>query len=240
MTGVDDGTCTVTLTLSKTGYSDLTHDYSVTINEGTLGDLTSPVYDAALRVGGAPVPLSTEPGGVPQGVTATWAYTTVGKRGSTVTSDICSIHAGNGTVTPGSAARIDDTCEITSTVTAIGYASKAAPVTTLNVRPGIIAVSNWGNYAPVTVGDPAADAPTLTGVTPTVGVSKMWESTTTSICRLDTSTGAVTGLDDGTCTITLTLSKTGYDSTERIYTITVQEGVMGALTEPVYDTNSKK
>ena len=237
VTGLDDGTCTVRLTISKAGYTDLTHDYDVGVNEGTLtaGSLTAPGYTAALRVGGNAVPVTTQPGGTPAGVTASWAYSAVGKRAGTETANICSVHNTNGAVTAGSAALSGDTCEITARVTATGYAQADAPVTTLTVSAGAITVTNQGTYAAVTVGENATAAPALTGLSP-ISAQKAYTTASSGQCSVDPDSGAVTGLDDGTdnCVVQLTLTATNYASTTLTYTISVQEGTMGTLTAPAY------
>ena len=77
---------------------------------------------------------------------------------------------------------------------------------------GTIAATAWGSYGTVTVGAGAVTAPTITDLTPS-GAEKSYASTTESICTVVQNTGAVTGVDGGTCNIDMTLTKTGY--TER-------------------------
>ena len=233
VTGLDDGTdnCEIQLALTQTHYDSTAHTYTISVQEGTLGALSAQGYTARLRVGGAAVPVTTNPSGAPDGVSSTWSYAAVGKRSGTVTANICTVDTA-GAVSPGTDARPNDICEVTATVAATGYAVKSASTVTLTVGAGVIAVADWGSYETVTVGAGSVSAPTISA-TP-AGVGKSY-STTSTACEVD-GNGAVTGLDDGTdnCEIQLVLSQTHYDSTAHTYTISVQEGTMGALAAPAY------
>ena len=237
VTGLDDGTdnCEIQLALSQTHYDSTTHTYTISVQEGTLGALSAQGYTARLRVGGAAVPVTTNPAGAPAGVSATWSYTAVGKRSGVVTANICTVDTA-GAVSPGTDARPNDTCEVTATLTATGYAAKSASTVTLTISTGLITVADWSGYGTVTVGAASVSAPSVT-VTPT-SVTKTY-STDFADCQVDGSTGVVTGLEDGTdnCVVELELSKTYYDSITHAYTISVSGGTMGALSAPVYDTN---
>ena len=57
VTGLDNGTCTVTLTLSKTGYADKTNEYTLTINEGVIAQTGWGTYGTVtVGAGGNPCP----------------------------------------------------------------------------------------------------------------------------------------------------------------------------------------
>ena len=243
VTGLDDGTCTVTLTLSATGYSDLAHSYTVTVNEGTLGALTGPVYSGSLRAGGGTLSVSTAPGGTPQGVTVTWSYAAVGKRGSTVTQDVCSVNSGNGLVSTGSAATSGDTCEITATATATGYAPKAAPVTTLTVALNQLPRLVWDEWddlptEAVAVGI-VIDPPTWDTTPYIYGVNESYTMDTPTVCYWEDEEEPyeIETLAGGTCEFTLTLSKAGYEDATHTYTFEVVLATMGTLTPPVYGSS---
>ena len=228
-------TCSVRVTVSRPGYTAKSNVYTaLNLGAGTLGTLTSPGYSATLRVGGSAVSVSTQPGGTPQGVSATWTYAATGKRGTTATANICSIVAsGNnaGRVTPGNAARPNDTCEVVATASVAGYTPKAAPTVTLTVGAGQVPISNWRTYPTVVVGQ-RVNAPTLNGLSAfTQGFS-----TSSSDCTLDTSNGRVTGVNAGTdnCSIVRTFSRTHYDTASHTYTFSIGKATMGTLTAPTY------
>ena len=67
VTGKDNGNCTVKLTLSRNGYTDKTHDYTVTINEGTIAVDGWGSYAASKTVGDAAIPAPDLVGVVPSG-----------------------------------------------------------------------------------------------------------------------------------------------------------------------------
>ena len=82
---------------------------------------------------------------------------------------------------------------------------------------GTIAATAWGSYGTVTVGAAAATAPTITELTPS-DAEKSYASATGSICTVVQNTGAVTGVDGGTCNIDMTLTKTGlYDEGSAVF-----------------------
>ena len=243
VTGLDDGTCSITLTLSATGYSDKTHTYTVTVNEGTLGTLTGPAYSGSLRAGGGSLSVSTAPGGTPQGVSVTWSYAAVGKRGSTVTQNICSVNSGNGQVTTGSAATSGDTCEITATATATGYAVKAAPITTLTVAlnqlPRLV-WDEWDDLPTEAVAVGIVINPPTWDTTPYIyGVNESYTMDTPTVCYWEDEEDPyeIETLAGGTCEFTLTLSKAGYEDATHTYTFEVVLATMGTLTPPVYGSS---
>ena len=105
-------------------------------------------------------------------------------------------------------------CEITLTISATGYDDLE-----LNNDVDIVAATmgaiTWPNNA-YSVGDitvpgtkALANAPTIASPTDT---TVAYSSTTPSICSVNAANGTITGVDDGTCIVRATFSKTGYGS----------------------------
>ena len=88
--------------------------------------------------------------------------------------------------------------------------------------------ARWGTYAMVTVGGGSVGAPDI-GITTPPGVDKAYTTTTSDVCSVNEETGAVTGQDDDTCEVTLTLSKEGFASTDYTYIISIQTGALAEI-----------
>ena len=115
-------------------------------------------------------------------------------------------------------------CVVEVTASLAGYVDR---VQRFRITPssGAIAVSSWGSYLGVKVGASAVSAPALTSVNPS-DADKGYALAGDSIgCNVDDA-GAVTGTGAGmgACKVVLTLSKTGYDDLENVYTIDVAQG----------------
>ena len=70
------------------------------------------------------------------------------------------------------------------------------------------------------MGTSATAAPALVELEPSTATLS-YSSNTSTICTVVEGTGAVTGIDAGTCEIDLTLSKTGYTDKTNRYSLTV-------------------
>ena len=151
VTAIDDGTCTITATLSKTGYTDKTNNYDITINEGTIAVSNWGTYSSVTvgaSAGAAPNLLGFNPSD------ATKNYTTS-------TGTLCNVDSGTGAVTG-----IDDgTCTVTLTLSKTGYADKTNEYS-ITINEGVIALTDWGTYGTVTVGSGAVSAPAITDLNP--------------------------------------------------------------------------
>ena len=222
VTGLTAGACKITMTLSKMGYTDKTHEYTVTVNAGTIA-LTGWGTYGAVTVGtsatAAPALVELEPS------TATLSY-------SSNTSTICTVVEGTGAVTGIDAG----TCEIDLTLSKIGYTNKTNRYS-FTVNAGTIAVDGWGTYSAVTVGGSAGTAPSLSGLVPQ-NATKSYTTTTGTLCDVNSSTGAVTGKDDGTCTVRLALNKTGYTEKTHNYSVTINEGTFSSITWPTFPSTA--
>ena len=51
VTGIDDGNCGIKLTLSRTGYTDKSHDYTLTVNEGVFTTITWANFPSSVTIG---------------------------------------------------------------------------------------------------------------------------------------------------------------------------------------------
>ena len=86
----------------------------------------------------------------------------------------------------------------------------------------------WADYASSVAVDSTVDAGSVSGQ---VAGSTLAYSVTSgsSNCSVDTGTGEVTGLAVGSCTITLTVTATGYDDVTKTNDVTVVTATMGAI-----------
>ncbi len=225
--------CIVIATVRRSGYNSKTNEISINLQAGIMGTLVGQAYSDNLAVGGEPIAVTTQPSVATEG--ATWTYFSVGKRGTSQRSDICSVNTLSGKVSVESGAQVGDTCEVIATAEAIGYQNKSAEPVIITIVAGVIKVSSWGSYGIVTVGLSTV-APTLTSVIPD-GVEKTYTiADGSSGCTVDEDSGAVIGVDNGinNCKIKLTLSKENYESLSYVYTNISVLGVMGTLYAPVY------
>ena len=192
VTGLDDDTCRIELTLSKTGYRDRTHEYSFTVNAGTFSPITWPTFP-----GTATVNVDSAALGNPASNPTAENYIIARQSGDCTWSEATRQLSFTGTTE----------CVIGVTAQKTGYTDKTQ---TFRVTPGLsaITITGWGAYGTVTVGGGAVNAPSLTNPNPN-DATKAYQTLTAAVCSVDTGTGAVTGLDDDTCRIQLTLSKAG-------------------------------
>ena len=192
---------------------------------GTFANLTGPVYDAdGLLAGGDPLAYTTAPSGDATDRTTAWAYSAVGKRGGNATDDICTVDAATGTITLGSAAEIEDTCEITATASANGYTSKAAPVVTLTVKTTFDSLAWTGFPSAGQVGTPvdlSSNPPVSVPAADTYTIT-----VASGDCAWNTNTDTLTFTDIGTCEVKVVASKAGYAHIEDTYSVTPTAGVI--------------
>ena len=188
---MDAGTCEIDLTLSKTGFTDKTNRYSLTVTAGTIA-LTGWGTYGSVTVGtsATAAPALVDP--VPSDVTKEYA---------SKTSSTCEVN------NAGAVTGLDaGTCTIELTLSKTGFTDKTHEYS-LTVAAGTITVSAIVTYNTVTVGTAATQAPVLAQLVPT-DATRSYASSTPSLCTVVENTGAVTGVDAGTCRIVLTLSRT--------------------------------
>ena len=226
LTIVRDGTCTITLTASATNYSDTTINQSITINKGTMSGFAWSGYAGNNAATFPNAPAIVAPTGMASGATLTY---------STTSSTVCSVNSSTGALTLSGTG----SCVVKVVATATGYNDASATVTVV-VSAGGSALATWTGYTPSTA--------TFGGATPTlnapggkpqgVSVSYAYASTTTNVCTVDSS-GALTLVRDGTCTIRLTASATNYSDTTINQSITINKGTMSGFAWSGYaDSNT--
>ena len=225
LTLVRDGTCTIRLTASATNYRDTTIDRSITINKGTMSSFAWSGYAGSNAVTFPTAPALVNPTGMASG--ATLAY-------STVSSTVCSVNSSSGALTLLGTGN----CVVKVVVTAAGYSDATVSVTVV-VSAGGSALATWTGYTPSTATFGGA-VPTLNspgGAPEGVSVTYAYASTTTSVCTVS-STGALTLLSHGTCTIRLTASASNYSDTTLDRSVTVNKGTMSNLVWLGYTGNN--
>ena len=190
VTAIDNGSCIIRVTFSKTDYGNKTADHTgITVVDGSFGTLswTGAYAGGNLSVPNARMPIST-PSVNPTVSGITWAYST--------SSTACSVN-NNGAivaVTPGS-------CVITATASKTGYTNKSVNHAAVTIVKG-----SQNLYWP---SDPYGASPsikvagTLSLVSaPTAGQGDIeYQSTNLAQCTVSSSSGTITGKSVGTCHI---------------------------------------
>ena len=190
VTGMYAGDCGIALTLSKDGHNDNTHIYNVVV-QGLFSSLLWEAFPSE-AVQGVPTSALSPPVSSPPADDYTIAY----KSGDCAWDDSSSILSFSGIVE----------CILTVTAAKSGYSSKSEDFSVTPV--GTIAATS-GSYGKAFFIGQTASSP-LTGLDPS-DADTAYVSADDNICTVDNSTGAVTGVDEGECRVTLTLSKTGYN-----------------------------
>ena len=201
VTGLQVGTCDIALTLSKAEYNNSVHNYSLQV-KGVFTSLTWAAFPASAQVGVATSALSA-----PVSVPAAGNYAITHKSGDCAWDNSGSILSFSDV----------SACVLTVTAEKSGYNSLSKDFT-VTPTPGTIAATA-GSYGKAIFMGETAPSP-LTGVDPS-GTDAAYVSADDNICTVDGNTGAVTGVDEGECQITLTLSKTGYNDKVITYTAPV-------------------
>ena len=98
-------------------------------------------------------------------------------------------------------------CTLTVTANKEGFPEKMRDFS-VTVAPGVISATAGSYGEGIYLGDPAIPSP-LTGLSES-DADASYVSADEDICTVDEDTGAVTGVDEGECRVTLTLSKAGY------------------------------
>ena len=226
-----EGTCRVTLRLSKASYTTRNKTYTIQVTLNTIAVGSWGSYPAGPVRQGTSIDAATLTGLNPADVTKAYA-TTSGSTG-------CTVHPTSGAVTVTGTGD----CQIQLTLSKDNsYRTRTNTYDSFTVLASnkiYVPASGWGYYpggdsttrAPVEKFD-TIDAPSLTGVLP-AGVARTYTSLTTSVCSVD-SNGQVTGKLKGDCNIQLSLSKTGFAPETHTYELVVNNLTMGTITAPIY------
>ena len=224
---VDTEPCVLGVNATKDKYIDFAATFRVVPNPGTI--FIAGANDAAkwsaygtVTVGEAAVSAPSIGVTTPMGVSKTY---------TSLTSSVCSVSP-TGAVT----GHNDSGCRIRLVLSKTDYVDREY-IYELTVATGTIRIAGdndaqkWGVYESVTVGA-TTNAPTVGALTPETGVNRHYESNDTGACRVNSSTGAVTGVSVGTgnCEIILSLeADSGYADREYTYTISVGPGTIAVV-----------
>ena len=228
---VDDGSCTITLTASAANYSNATADATLTINPIDFASLVWSGYtpDSISFRDRDTLPTFNAPTGMLEG-------TTFGNY-SSADDMICTVDETNGALT----AILDaGTCTINVTASTPGYNDKTLTANVM-ITPLELADFTWAGYGDgspdisVAFSSDSSTAPTLIPPenipTDDPDISSGYTSSDESICSVDSTSGALTLVDDGTCEITFTVSKRGYSDIPKTFSFTITPiDLMGNLT----------
>ena len=208
MTIEGSGTCTVSLTARVDGYIDGRIDRSVTVRPGTIG-LNWLGYSSDSIGFGDTITLR-EPAVEPSN--ATLVYTSS-------TQSVCTVDQSSGELT----IRAVGICRVHLTAS-MDHHTNATVDRTVTVNPGTMSL-NWPGYSPNSIS--FGDATTLNSPTATPSNATLrYNSSTHSVCTVDQSSGELTILGTGICSISLTASATNYTNIVINRTVTVGPGTM--------------
>ena len=202
---LDAGSCMITLTASAASYGNGTVNFMLTINPVDMDSLAWSGYNPpAVRIRGT-VPVINSPTGVPNNVVFAYASSD---------ENICTVDGLTGELTIGT---VIGTCSITLTANAPGYNEK---MITANVTVAAEMDILWAGYDKASVTFP--DAPNF--ISP-VGVpsdaTAVYTSSDEDVCSVDSASGVLTLASHGSCTITLTVTRSGYDDVVKTFSLTV-------------------
>ena len=226
VTGVVTGTdnCEITLTLSKTGYDDLSYAYTMSVSSGSQS-ITWGQSDQSTTFNEVTPEFELT------------GYTT--STGEDVTYEIvapntagCSWKGNSGTEKYTLEYTDKGSCDVRILVERTGYEDARTTPVTITIDPIDWTSVTWTGYSNGNAGTygsaaPSRDAPQST---PSAGVTWSYSSDSNTVCTIDTGTGAMTHiLLAGDCVVTAIPSKAGYadhDGIER--TVTISEGTQPA------------
>ena len=222
LTLVSDGTCEISLTVSKSGYSNFVEIFSFTIDPTDISGLAWSGYSPDSLVFGDSAPVLSAPTGEPTGTS--FGYTSADESICTVDSD------GALTIV------VDGTCTVNLIVNAPGY-NETTLTANITINPGTITGVTWSGYSSATVTFPNAPSLRAPGGLPS-GASTTYTSSDEDICTVDSASGALTLVDDGTCEISLTVSKAGYNNAVETFSFTINPTDISGLTWSGYSPSS--
>ena len=192
---VDAGTCTIAAEITAAGGYAAATAASISFTITALSRTLSLSGDSGPYAINATAPTMTA---TPSAGAGSITYTSS-------TTSVCTVNSSTGVVTFVDAG----TCTIGSSIAAnSGYASASSSTRsftitaisrTLTIDAGSYNASYSGNATP----------PTITSTASAGAGTKTYSSSTTSVCTINASTGVVTFVDAGTCTISATIGSNG-------------------------------
>ena len=192
---VDVGTCTISAAITSAG------GYSSATASSISFTITAVSRTLSLAGDSGPYAINA----TPPTMTATPSAGSGAITYSSSTTSVCTVNSSTGVV-----AFVDaGTCTIGSSIAANGGYSSASSssrsftITAISRTLTIDAGSFNASYAG------SATPPTITSTASAGAGTKQYSSSTTSVCTINSSTGVVTFVDAGTCTIAATISSSG-------------------------------
>jgi hypothetical protein len=218
------GTCSITATkAADTNYNAATGSTSIVVSKATQATVTA-TKSANTTYGSATQIMVTGSGGSGTG-SFSYASTTTG---------ICTINATNGVIAIVSAGD----CVLTATKAAdTNYNSASGNVTITIAKATQAAVTASATRTTSTYADGTSNTVALSGGSGTGATS--FASTTASVCSIDATTGVLTVLTAGTCSITVTkAADTNYNVATASITITINKATQATFTVSIAPSNS--
>ena len=240
VTAVDDGSCVVTATFGKTGYVDKTADHGgITVVDGTPDAPAAPTATSALGVNTISWTAPAENGD------AITAYAVQYEKADSVGN-----YAGTWTAVPGcgaddlSGSALAATCDHgvlskgekykyrVRATNSVGDGAWSLAGAEITVAYGTQSGITWADYSGNVRVGATLNAGSVTGAVQ--GSSNAFSlATGETDCSVDSGSGRVTGRAVGTCVVVLTVTKAGYDDFGATHDVTVDAGIMGAITWPI-------
>ena len=208
VTGTAVGTCLVDVVLSKTGYADADHQYSISVGKGTQDD---PATNGNPYGTTPTLAVGASPKGISNALAAGQGALVYNVHSGDTAN--CQVDSGTGAVTA-KAAGADNDCRIQAKYAgnANYLESGVSTIATIGIEKGDFTGVAWTGYAssPVLFSDtpPTVNTPSSTPTTTTW----TYTSTTTSVCTVNSGTGALTFVSVGTCTVEAYPTATGYNN----------------------------
>ena len=220
LTILRNGSCEITLMVSALGYNDATVTSTQTIEPRTITGVVWNGYDAE-RVGVGDSVRTTPPSGIPEGAVVSYS----GNDGS-----ICTVDA-EGTVT-GQSRPWD--CTVTLRVVQVGYQDLTL-TDSLQVRDSQNLA--WAGYSSSAMifGE---TSPTLVDPTDVDDATVTYASLTTGVCTVDDTSGELTIVNHGLCTILLSGVKEDLGRKEIPFELTINPATMTDFSWEGYDADT--
>ena len=224
VTGTANGTnnCKVVLTLSATGYENLLHIYTISVQPGMQRGIVWNVGTTSVQTSDGELALAA--------VSNAHSTATVSYGVTSAGTTNCRFKGASGVNARTLLFDTAGTCSVQATAVRVGYTNWKSPIVNISVTnnaPIGITWNGYGNSNTATFGQsaPSLIAPTLnpTSATATYG-------STGSACSVFTSNGALTLLAAGTCVVTLTATPANNNHAvgTASVTVTVNKGTQSA------------
>ena len=212
VTPVLPGTCRVRLTLSKTGFNNLTHDYSLTINPGTQSAIVGFAYSSLTPKLSDTAPTLTAPSAP---LNANFTYST------TAAATICTVSSAGVVVLKGVGS-----CPVTVTGSRTNY-NDITDTVTITIGNGEFSSLVWTSFpASAKVGVPA----TLTSPVSVPAADDYTIAHESGSCAWNNTSKELSFSGTGDCVLSVSAAKTGYTAKEENFTVTVAEGTFSSIT----------